>query len=668
VGAGGGSIALVDERTGELIPFVHQGLIGAISESKTARVRFENLLRLPGYPEDPRGDQRRQSFASIPLKAEDRVLGVMSIVSGPGKSLTPQDIQLLTTISHQIGVAIENARLFEETRRRAEEIESIHRVGLAVTSSLDLHEVLHLIREQVSHLMDAQTFYIALCDEKEEHLHFELFVEEGVVQEGAYSLSLSHKDSLSTWVVRNREPVLIRDWKADKDHSPVKGVLRGETQNGDPEMQSLLIVPLIAKGRTIGVMSVQNPHPNAFDEDDLRVLSTIGGQAAIAIENARLFEQERRRSMQLELISEIGKEATITQDIQRLLDTITHTIRARFGYFSVSLYLMEDSAGQLMLRSAAGAYKDRLEAEPLRMDLGVGMVGWTAKTGQTFLANDVSREPQYIPLDFQQTQSELCVPIKIDQKVVGILNVESDRVNGFDDWDVKALETLSDQLARTLENVRLYDRIRELAIMEERNRLARELHDSVTQAVFSMVLNAEAASTLIERDPPQACQQIHLLQETARHALQEMRSLIFELRPVSLEKDGLAATLKKHIDTVRQNSNLNIAFNVEGYIKQPIEVEQSLYRIAQEAIHNVIKHACATEVEASLRYKDLSVILSIQDNGKGFNIHALEQPIKTLGLTTMRERVDLIHGRLTIDSAPEKGTRITVEAPLQKGK
>ncbi|MCC6442643.1 MAG: GAF domain-containing sensor histidine kinase [Armatimonadetes bacterium] len=656
VEAGGGSIALVDESTGDLIPLVYQGSLPALP----IRGEWDGQARLPRWEDEPEGEAHR-SFASIPLQAQDRVLGVMSIASEPGAAFSAEDIQLLTTISHQIGVAIENARLYEETRRRVEEIESIHRVGLAVTSSLDLAEVLSLIWEQVSRLMSAQTFYIALCDEAEQKLHFALLVEDGEMREGGYSVSLSHKDSLSTWVARSREPVLIRDWQEDRSESPVKGI-QSASPNGSCS-RSLLIIPLVAKGRTIGVVSVQNSRPNAFDEGDLRVLTTIGGQAAIAIENARLFEQERRRSMQLELISEIGKEATVTFDIQRLLDTITHTIQTRFNYFSVSLYLKEDATGQLMLRSAAGAYKERLEAEPLRVDPGVGMIGQTAKTGQTFLSNDVSREPQYIALDFQQTRSEMCVPIKIERKVVGILNVESDRANAFDDWDVKALETLGDQLARTLDNVRLYDRTRDMAIMEERHRLARELHDTVTQLVFSMVLNAEAASTLLDRDPGQARGQIHRLQETAHDALREMRSLILELHPASLEKDGLAATLERHIGTVRKNSGLDIRLSVEGYQRQPVEIEQSLYRIAQEALHNVLKHACAETVQVALDYTGDAIRLSIRDDGAGFDPDALGPSVKNMGLTTMHERAELVHGTLHIEAAPGRGTEITAQVP-----
>jgi signal transduction histidine kinase len=223
----------------------------------------------------------------------------------------------------------------------------------------------------------------------------------------------------------------------------------------------------------------------------------------------------------------------------------------------------------------------------------------------------------------------------------------------------------ANQAAIAIENARLYDRAREKDILKERNRLARELHDSLSQALFSMVLNAEAAMLVFESDPEKARRQMQLLYETANGALKEMRSLIFELRPANLEQEGLGAVLAKHAKMMGGRYGIDIDVDVKRQGRLALPIEKALYRVAQEALNNVIKHANATEVKITLTSQEETVTLTVEDNGVGIE-PGVAKP-NTLGLTSMRERVELLEGTFEIRPSPAgSGTLVRVTVPCDQ--
>jgi signal transduction histidine kinase len=207
----------------------------------------------------------------------------------------------------------------------------------------------------------------------------------------------------------------------------------------------------------------------------------------------------------------------------------------------------------------------------------------------------------------------------------------------------------------------------ELAVVKERNRLARNLHDSVTQTIFTMTLTTEAARILFDRDPAQAAPQLDRLQELAKSALSEMRSLVFELRPTAVSTLGLIPALRHHITMLERQHGLIVALHVTGEPHLSDEQAQWLFRIIQEALNNVVKHAQVDKASVTLQFENGRILLKVKDRGQGFapqDIHAKE---KHMGLSSMRERVDMLGGTLVIDSRPGEGTCVTVEVTSING-
>jgi signal transduction histidine kinase len=273
----------------------------------------------------------------------------------------------------------------------------------------------------------------------------------------------------------------------------------------------------------------------------------------------------------------------------------------------------------------------------------------------------VREEPRYLWMRGSSTLSELAVPIKLKGSVIGVLDAQSDRLNAFDESDRSVLQSLADQAAIAIENARLYEQARRLAVVEERQRLARELHDSVTQGLYGVTLYAEATARQLEAGQVElAAEHLRELRDTAQEALREMRLLIFELRPSILESEGLVNALRARVEAVEERAGLEVDFHVEGETILPMALEEGLYRIAQEALNNTLKHASARCVSVSLAREEGRVVLEVTDDGCGFDPSTAVEG-GGLGLDGMIERAAQMGGELELDSKPGAGTSVRVE-------
>ena len=354
-----------------------------------------------------------------------------------------------------------------------------------------------------------------------------------------------------------------------------------------------------------------------------------------------------------------------------MLHEIVGAIQGRFDYQVVSIALVEDD--ELTIKASAPARWQDLGIAPLRLKVGAeGVIGWVAATGAPLLVPDVSREARYLawPHDIA-TRSELAVPMTIQSGVIGVLNVESTELNAFDDSDLAVLQSLANQAAIAVENAKLYARAQEVAALHERGRLARDLHDAVTQTLFSASLIAEVLPALWETDQAEGQQMLCELRGLTRGALAEMRTLLLELRPSALVEANLGDLLRQLAESVSGRTGIPVTVVVDGCPPSdlPDEVHIAFYRIAQEALNNVMKHARASRAEVALRCTPnvpssmqngtpTRIELAISDDGRGFDPATV--PPDHLGLGIIRERAQAVGAELTIESWPEKGSTVRV--------
>lgn len=463
------------------------------------------------------------------------------------------------------------------------------------------------------------------------------------------------KEGVTGWVARSGMPLLLSDVSSDPRYIWMRG----------SETKSELTIPIVVKGSVIGVLDIQSDQLNDFDATDLDFMQSLANQTGIAIENARLYSMAQRRAEQFRVLTEVSQRITSILDINELLKQLVQLIQRTFHYYQVEIGLVEGDEVVYYMGAGELWEKPDFQAKPSRLRVGgEGITGRVAATGKPMVVPDVSREPLYIPVEGCRTQSELTVPIKAKDQVIGILDVESDRPNDFDETDLEVMVLLANQAGIAMENARLYKNAIKAAALEERQRLARELHDSVTQSLYGITLYSQAAAGhLAAEDFEQADKHLKEIIETSQEALAEMRLLIHQLRPPVLDKEGLLTALQARLSAVEGRAGLKTSLKTDLSTRLPFAMEEGLYHIAQEALNNSLKHSHARSVNVSLRQNGPVVTLEIADDGIGFDVTQAYQEGK-MGLPDMDDHASEIGGKLTITSSPGQGTQVRVDVVL----
>ena len=418
-----------------------------------------------------------RSHAAAPIVVRGEVIGFLNVDSATPGFFTQAHAETLRVFADHAAAVIENARLYESERRRSAQLELLHQASLHLTSTFELQPILEVILDHALQLVAAYDAHIFLYDGQ--RLTFGAALWEDGRQQKPYAEPRPH--GLTYTVARTGERIVISDVNSHP--------LFQDYQWGG----AIVGLPLRIGERVVGVMNVAFDKPHVFNEDELRVLGLLADQAAIAIENARLFEEEKRRARQLALINEVGDKAASILDLDRLMQEVTGSIQESFNYYNVALMLVDEDRHELVMRAIAGGF-EHMTAGGYRQSLDEGIMGFVARTGQSWLARDVSKDPRYVRgfLGEVRTKSELCVPIKLGGKVIGVLDLQSIVLNDFDELDLVAMEAVADRLAVAIQNARLFEETRrrahQLQTVEEVGRRVSAILD--LDELFSYVVKA----------------------------------------------------------------------------------------------------------------------------------------------------------------------------------
>jgi signal transduction histidine kinase len=355
----------------------------------------------------------------------------------------------------------------------------------------------------------------------------------------------------------------------------------------------------------------------------------------------------------------VASEQSVSPILQKLVDAARELVGAR--YAALGIPDEAEGFGEFLV---SGLTPDEILAiGPLPHTHG--MLGAVLQSTDSLRTPDLTTDSRYEgwwPRHHPDMSSLLGVPIVSKGTVIGAFYLTNkEGADAFSDADQTLIERFAAHAAVVIDNARLHERSRELSVTEERNRLARDLHDSVTQTLFSLSLTAEATAELVDRDPDSARSNARKVVALARDALHEMRDLVFELRPPALEADGLVPTLRKHVELMRRVSGVDVTLESTGEARPDAGIEGEIYRIVQEALNNAVKHATATLIAVSIDASPGALRAVVADDGKGFDPKALPVRAKHLGLTSMEERARRIGGTLRIESTPGRGTSVTLE-------
>jgi signal transduction histidine kinase len=360
----------------------------------------------------------------------------------------------------------------------------------------------------------------------------------------------------------------------------------------------------------------------------------------------------------------VAAQVSVEEVLQQLVDRARVLAGARYAALGIP-----DGEGGFS-RFLVSGMSDELITAMGPLPRTHGMLGAMLEATAPFRTQDIHDHPRFRgwwPDEHPDMRSFLGVPILAPEGVIGAFYLtHKEDAPAFGAEDQELIELLAAHAAIAITNARLYEHSRELSILSERNRLALELHDVVSQKLFSLVLTAEAASTLLDRDPPAARAQMARLQELAREALDELRSLLLELRPPEADRDGLCGALRKHVAVLRRVHDVAIELEIDDAVGSGADKarDREILRIAQEALHNALRHAAADGVAVRLGDHEGRLVLEVRDDGIGFQPADDELRSKHLGLTSMEERARRLGGRLEISSRPGAGTTVRLEVGL----
>ena len=575
----------------------------------------ERIVQIPNTPVED------EAIIVVPLISGDEVIGAMNIsrTGGPEVAFTDADFELVQLFAAQAAVAITNSRLYEQLRERADAQRSLAEIAAQIASLHEPQTVLDRAVADAARLLGADRAQINLLSDDGKHLDPPITAapvppseDDVIVPIGSGIAGMAAAEKRVRWT---------GDYLGDLAFPHDEGDAWIERQ----QIHSMMAAPLVGPDRLIGTITIQSTAPNAFGSDDAELLKLLADQAAITLTNARLYaelEESERRYRHL---------VDYSPDIVWSVDG-----EGRFTFFSESLEARTGIKPEDLLGRPFSALGGE-ETFP-----GV-TAAWEA------LRNDPASEQRIrlaLPLpDGRISQSEIAATGTIvDGKFAG------------------AHGSLRDISERERLEGDLRNQAAELAASQERAHLARELHDSVTQALFSMGLTLRTLEILLGTDTDAARTKLVELRELQKDALAEMRTLIFELRPSSLESDGLVQALRTHATAVQRRTGLAIVVDAEPIDRLPLSAEEALYRIGQEALHNVVKHANASNAAIRITRERDSVLLTVTDDGGGFEPDAV--PRGHLGLIGMRQRVDLVGGELRVESRPGRGTKIEASVPV----
>jgi signal transduction histidine kinase len=371
--------------------------------------------------------------------------------------------------------------------------------------------------------------------------------------------------------------------------------------------------------------------------------------------NQRTHEIEQRRK-ELDALyradEQLFRHLEVEQVFHVLMDIAIEILDADKG----SLWYWDERVNQLLLQACRGF--DPESIEHMQTTTEGGSIVLTMQTGEPVLVADIQTHPHLGTWlrDAEGIHSFMSLPIKSEDRVYGVFNVGYLKPNGFGEEEQRKFIALTQRAAIAIEQARLQDQAQKTAVLEERQRIARDLHDAVTQTLFSANLISEVLPTLWEKDPEVGRSRLEVLHQLTRGALAEMRTLLYELRPSALEKADLAELLQQVADSSVGRARIPVELRVEGDCRLDNESKIAMYRVAQEALNNVIKHSAASQAKILVNCRNDLVELIVEDDGIGFNPSKV--PEERFGLGIMQERAESISADFEVESSPGAGTRI----------
>lgn len=559
----------------------------------------------------------------------------------------------------------------QHLRQRLMELTTLNKTSAAVLSTLNTKQVINTILDEVQRLLQVNQCSLLIINETNQQL--EIRASRGLSKHYINYINIAETSQKfpAYRAIVSGEPVQVPDMESEPKVAHLVTLAQAEG------FRSVLVIPLIMPHVCPAALTIYRPTIHYFSKQEIHLATSFAHHAALALEHATLFSltdaELQKRVHFLSILNRVGHTVSQSLVVDDVLNNAIETVFEVMPATACWIYTRRETEDFLRLRVFRGLPEklvQTIQAQPPQS--GEGMMEWVAQNGQPLLLNQLPFQ-RHNWLDdpiiaYKNWQSLVAAPVVAKDTTIGVLGMAA-QTEPFSEMEVELLQAVSDQIAIAVVNARLYRRSREVAILEERNRVAREIHDTLAQGFAGILIHLRAAERLSGKRPAQAVESLREAQDLAHQSLQEARRSVLNLRPTVLENLTLDQAIAQQVARFGRESGLQADFILTGYpVTLKPDIGQNLYRIAQEALFNVKRHAQATRVTVTLTFETHDIQLVITDDGIGLT---KKSPVTNgagalnggFGLVGIKERVNLLGGQIIFETPDIGGTQIKVTIP-----
>ncbi|HLB13151.1 MAG TPA: GAF domain-containing sensor histidine kinase [Dehalococcoidia bacterium] len=550
-------------------------------------------------------------------------------------------------------------KMERQVLRHNKELEATAATATALGQTLKLQEVLEVALNKALDITGVQAGVVCVLDEVRQelvHLAHRGLSEEVLGPLNRVKLSM---DPIGAQVVETGSPVIMRNlW----DDPRVAEVAR------KAGFRSAVSVPLLAEGKVMGVIALASAQERCFSPSEVAMLLGIGSQLGMAVRNAVLFEDLLKRNREEFALNSISTAVSSSLDLNDVMvaaiDSVMELMEAEAG----EIWLVEEKGNEVALAVHRGAFPESFR-EIERFPLGEGFPGRAALTGQPMVTQNLAEEVLYLRESVKELNFHFfaCLPLKSRGNVLGTLDIASRQQRELTSRDLQLLSSIGSIIGVAIDNAALHQKVQNYAVLVERERIAREMHDGLAQILGYVNTKTQAAKKLLSQGQvTQAEEALRQLEEAAREVYADVREAILGLRATTSSSHGLVHTVREYLEWFSRQNSIQAEVMIEGEPIASLEpsLEIQLIRIVQEALSNVRKHARAQKTWVQFSSANGHLCLAVSDDGQGFDPERVARGLwPQFGLQTMRERAESIGGTFDVSSAPGQGTTVKVTVP-----
>ncbi len=543
---------------------------------------------------------------------------------------------------------------------------ALHRASLELVSDLSLEVVLeriaHLAREQAG----ARYAALGVLDESGKLVHF---IPVGMTSDEMQQIA--HPPiglGLIGAIAKEKHTIRVPD--ISRDNRSV-----GFPPN-HPPMTSFLGVPILSGNRLLGQIYLTDKEDyTEFTRDDERVIEMLAAYAAVAIVNAHMYQDllERdtsltQRNKDLKLLNDIGEMLAETFEIDKILEKTLDDVMSYLEVEAGEIFLTEEDGLSLRMAIHRGEAADAFWTKD-QFRLGEGFIGLVAESGKPLVTDNLAQDVRFLRSQVVEAgfQCLACIPLLAHSNMIGVMGIATRKVKRLEAREINLLASIGTWTGTAIENVRLNQQSRRLAVLEERERIGMDLHDGIIQSIYAVGLALDYARMELETNPDKALLKLEQAIGGLNGTIRDIRTYIMDLRPRQLRGENLMESLQRLIEETRANTHLEITLNgpKNGAVNLPTSVSTALFHISQEALANIAKHAEAHEAKIDMWIDSDRVWMEVSDDGVGFDISRMRVALGH-GLANMRTRARKMGGDIEVHSAPEHGTTVKTWIPLNQ--